>query len=183
MLSCHRQYGFTLIEAMIVIALIAFLLLLGLPGFATMMSNLRVRSVSDSVLSGVQSARTEALKRNISMTFELDPNTGIGGGWRVYPTGNIADVINSKSASEGGSIQVALDTGDTQIIFGNLGQRTFPDATTPVLSVDITNPSVDACEAASGTVRCLRVAISIGGESRLCDPKRPLGDPQACAAP
>lgn len=180
MLNRHIQCGFTLIEAMVAVALVSFVLLVGLPAFANMVSNLRVRSVSDSVLSGIQAARIEALKRNIGITFELDPVSGVGGGWRVYPTGNSADVLHSKGSSEGGEVLVGLDTGDTQILFGRLGQRTYPDAATPVLAVDISNPNFDLCEAAGGSVRCLRVAVSIGGESRLCDPKRPTGDPQAC---
>ena len=182
MLRSRSVRGFTLIEAMIAIALLAFLLLLGLPAFSTMLSNLRVRSVSDSVLSGVQAARTEALKRNLNITFELDPATGIGGGWKVYPTANTADVLQSKSSSEGGNVLVAIDTGATTIEFNNLGRRVLPIVAngTGTLDIDVSNPGVSNCEANGGSVRCLRVTVSIGGETRLCDPNRPTGDPQAC---
>lgn len=182
MLIARSSRGFSLIELMVAIALLAFLLLLGLPTFATMISNLRVRSVSDSILSGIQNARIEALKRNASITFELDPITGIGGGWKVYPTGNSADVLHSKGGSEGGAVQVALDTGATLIEFNNLGRRTLPVVpnATGVLDVDVSNPGLGSCEDAGGSVRCLRVTVSLGGETRLCDPNRPTGDPQAC---
>lgn len=182
MLSLRKLRGFTLIEVMITITLLAFLLLLALPAFTTMISNLRVRNVSDSVLSGIQSARTEALKRNINISFELDPATGIGGGWKVYPTSNNADVLHSKSSSEGGGVQVALDTGATIIEFNNLGRRVLPAVpnATGTLDVDVSNPGTGACEDTGGSVRCLRVTVSLGGETRLCDPNRPTSDPQAC---
>lgn len=172
-----RQHGVTLIELMVALALLGLLLLAGLPAFQTMLSNLRVRSVAESVLSGVQLARTEALKRNQNVSFNLDATTG--GGWSVQ----LADgtVLQSKSATEGGAVEVALATGGDEIVFNRLGQRTTPNATTPVLDINITNPVVDACELDGGSVRCLRVTVSIGGQTRLCDPKRAAGDPQACS--
>lgn len=179
MLRFRGPRGFTLIEVMIAIALVGLLLLAGMPTFATMISNLRVRSVSDSVLSGIQFARTEALKRNQNVTFRLDPLTGVGGGWQVLlPADNT--VLQSKSATEGGTVLVALGTEDTEVVFNNLGRRNFPNPATPVLDVDVSNPGVGSCEAAGGSVRCLRITVTIGGEARLCDPQRPSGDPQAC---
>jgi type IV fimbrial biogenesis protein FimT len=182
MLSLRPSRGFTLIEVIIAIALIGLLLLAGLPAFATMISNLRVRSVSDSVLSGIQAARTEALKRNLSVTFQINPATGIGGGWQVFPTNTASDILQTKSASEGGAVLVAMDAGATEIVFNNLGRRVLPVVGngTGTLDVDISNPGVGACEANSGSVRCLRITVSIGGETRLCDPNRATGDPQAC---
>ena len=181
MLIWRSSRGFTLIEAMIAIALIGLLLLAGLPAFTTMLSNLRVRAVSDGLLSGIQFARTEALKRNLNMTFQLDPATGIGGGWAVFPTGDIGNVLQSKSAAEGGAVLVALATGGTEIVFGNLGRRITPGAATPILGINVSNPEIGSCETvSSGSVRCLRVSVSIGGETRLCDPKRVSPDPQAC---
>jgi len=176
MLSFRSSRGFTLIEAMVTIALLGFLLLVGLPAFTTMLANLRVRAVSDGVLSGIQFARAEALKRNQNMTFRLDPLTGVGGGWQVLlPDGTM---IQSKSAAEGGAVQVALATADTEIVFDNLGQRLLPAAPAR-LNVDVSNPGVGNCEPV-GSVRCLRITVSIGGEARLCDPRRAAGDPQAC---
>lgn len=178
MLKIRGPRGFTLIEVMIAIALVGLLLLAGMPTFATMISNLRVRAVSDSVLNGIQTARTEALKRNLNVTFRLDPLSGVGGGWQVLLPDNT--VLQSKSAVEGGAVLVALEPVGTEIVFNNFGRRSLPDATTPMLDVNVSNPGVGNCEAQNGSVRCLRIAVSIGGESRLCDPKRPSGDPQAC---
>jgi type IV fimbrial biogenesis protein FimT len=182
MLTPRASRGFTLIEAMIAIVLLSILLLLGLPSFMTMLSNLRVRSVSDGVLSGIQVARTEALKRNLNITFQLDPLTGVGGGWRVYPTNDTTNILQSKSTNAGGAVLVAMAAGATELEFNNLGRRILPVVTngTGTLDIDVSNPGYGACEASSGPVRCLRITVSIGGETRLCDPNRTTGDPQAC---
>lgn len=170
--------GFTLIELMVTIALLAFLLLLAYPGFVTMLANLRVRSVADGVLSGLQYARGEALKRNMDIAFRIDPGTGVGGGWQVVLPDNT--VIQRKSAAEGGAVEAQMAGGNVDVVFNNLGRRSQPAAPPARLDIDITNPGVAACETAGGSIRCLRVTVALGGEVRLCDPRRPAGDPQAC---
>jgi len=169
--------GFTLIELMIAIALLAFLLLIAYPSFVTMLANLRVRSVADAVLSGLQFARSEALKRNSDITFSFDPTSGVGGGWQV----KLADgtILQTRSAAEGGAVEALMSGGNADIVFNNLGQRSAPPSPPAVIDIDITNPAVDACEP-TGSIRCLRVTVALGGEVRLCDPRRPTGDPQAC---
>jgi len=170
--------GFTLVELMVAIALLAFLLLIAYPGFVTMLANLRVRAVGDGVLSGLQYARGEALKRNMEITFRLDPVTGVGGGWQVVLPDTT--VIQQKSAAEGGAVEAQMAGGNVDVVFNNLGRRSQPAAPPANLDIDITNPGVAACETAGGSIRCLRVTVALGGEVRLCDPRRPAGDPQAC---
>jgi type IV fimbrial biogenesis protein FimT len=174
----NRSHGFTLIELMIAITLLALLLIAAFPAFTTMLSNLRVRSVADGVLSGLQYARGEALKRNMEITFRIDPVTGVGGGWQVALPDNT--LIQSKSAAEGGAVEAVINGGNVDIVFDNLGRRSAPAVPPARVDIDITNPAVSNCEGAGGSVRCLRVTVALGGEVRLCDPRRPAGDPQAC---
>lgn len=177
MLISRRPRGFTLIELMVTIALLTFLLTIAYPGFVAMLANLRVRSVADGVLSGLQHARGEALKRNQEVTFRFDPATGVGGGWQVLLPDTTA--IQSKAAAEGGAVEAQMAGGNVDVVFDNLGRRSQPAAPPAVLNIDITHPTVAACEPA-GSVRCLRVTVALGGEVRLCDPRRSSGDPQAC---
>jgi type IV fimbrial biogenesis protein FimT len=175
--------GFTLVELIITIALVALVLTMGLPAFMNMLTNLRVRAVADSVLAGAQVARTEALKRNRNLAFRLDAATG--GAWtvgEVDTSNNIITTLQSRSAGDGGTVSVAMTPGGTtQVIFNNLGRRVLPTpAAVDIMAIDVTSPAAGTCEHGGGRVRCLRVTVSIGGEVRLCDPKRPTGDPQAC---
>jgi type IV fimbrial biogenesis protein FimT len=177
MLNLRSSRGFSLIELMIAIALLGILLLVALPAFSTMLANLRVRSVADSVLSGIQAARSEALKRNATVRFRLD--SGAGGGWSIVLVSDNS-ILQSKSAVEGGGAQVTFGTGTT-VEFNNLGRRSVPTAAAiRILDVDISSPAAGACEEASGRVRCLRIEVATGGAVRLCDPVRAAGDPQAC---
>jgi type IV fimbrial biogenesis protein FimT len=175
--------GVSLIEIMVAIAMVALLLLTGLPTFTSMLSNLRVRTVADSVLGGLQVARTEALKRNRNIAFQLDAETG--GAWTVGEVDAsfaIGTSLQTKSASEGGTISVTLSpAGTTQVVFNNLGRRIRPTpAEADVVEAVVANPGFGTCEDSGGTVRCLHITVAIGGEVRLCDPNRPSGDPQAC---
>lgn len=56
--------GFTLIEMMVVVFIVAVLLALAVPGFNAVMANSRMESRTQALLSSVQSARSEAIRSN-----------------------------------------------------------------------------------------------------------------------
>ncbi|MCX8087288.1 MAG: GspH/FimT family protein [Rhodocyclaceae bacterium] len=177
MLKMRAARGLSLIEVIIVIVLIGFLLITGLPAFSTMLANQRIRSVADAVLAGLQTARIEAMKRNQNVTFTFDPDSTKA--WQI--TLPDSTVLQSMFADQRGSVAVVPWHDVDQIVFNNLGRRTTPSSgSVNVLNIDIRNPAIDACETEGGSLRCLRITVGIGGELRLCDPKRPAGDPQAC---
>ena len=66
-----RQRGFTLIELMVVVAIMGILLSLGIPAFSEWNRNTRIRNQAESVLTGLQIARAEAVKRNRYVRFQL----------------------------------------------------------------------------------------------------------------
>lgn len=63
--------GFTLIEIMVTLVIFSILLALGLPAVNQWMTDSRVRSQAESVLSGLQLARGEAIKNNTIVRFQL----------------------------------------------------------------------------------------------------------------
>lgn len=112
------------------------------------------------------------------------------------PAATTPSSIQARSAAEG-STNVAITT--TQILAGtgaaaiapvfsgSLSFNGFGRATTLPsgnnATFDITNPAGGDCASAGGSMRCLRVVVTPGGQIRMCDPKltvtRP-SDPQAC---
>ena len=57
--------GFTLLELMIVVTLAAVVLGIGIPSFREFLRNNKMASVANDLLGGIQTARTEAIKRQL----------------------------------------------------------------------------------------------------------------------
>jgi type IV fimbrial biogenesis protein FimT len=66
-----RQLGFSLVEMLVVIVIVAILLGLGLPSYRAYMANQRVLSTAEVFMAGIQMARGEAVKRNVQVQFLL----------------------------------------------------------------------------------------------------------------
>ena len=171
----QSQGGMSVIEMMITVVIFALLLALGIPAFGQMLANVRVRATASSVLSGLQLARSEALKLNANVTWRVDSTSG--GKWSiVLPDDSLRDTSAADSPTT-----IAVSSGDATIVFNNIGQRTTPAANLGTVWIDITSTTAGACESDGGSVRCLRVLIPIGGNPRLCDPRVPDDDARSCA--
>ena len=102
-----RRAGFTLIELMVVVALIAIMLAIAAPNFTSFISNYRVTSAMNDFLQGVTLTRNEAIKRGRRVLMlprdalgVPNPNGDWKNGWAVFvhagapPIGyNLADPI------------------------------------------------------------------------------------------
>jgi len=182
-----RQRGVTLTEMMIGIAVVGILMVLALPNFTVFLQNAQIKNAAEGVLQGLNIARQEAIRRNTTVRFQFVSDLTSGCAlsssklsWIVSlqdPTGkcDIAasdtiapQTVQKQSATEGTLNVVAAATGGTTVVFSGLGRVSGAGIT----QVDLSN-SQAVCEhvSASGTVRCLRVLISSGGQAKLCDPK------------
>jgi type IV fimbrial biogenesis protein FimT len=61
----NRSRGFTLMELMITLALAAVIIGIGVPSYREFSRNSRMISVANDLLGGIQTARTEAIKRQV----------------------------------------------------------------------------------------------------------------------
>jgi type IV fimbrial biogenesis protein FimT len=66
----HRQ-GFSLVELVVAMAIVAFVMALAIPTFGTWSQNVQIRTVAESIQNGLQLARTEAMRRNTEVRFQL----------------------------------------------------------------------------------------------------------------
>jgi len=171
-----RSAGFTLIELMVAIAILAILLLIALPNFAVWMQNTQIRTAGEAVLNGMQLARAEAIRRNVSVELGMD----VSSGWTVRVSGT-PEVIQSRLAGEGSAAALVTITpvGATKITFNGFGSIAANDDATPTITeIKIDSPSIAAADS-----RELCVLVRAGGTVRMCDPQVAVTDTRSCGAP
>lgn len=71
---CHHDCGFTAIELMVVISILAVLAGLASTSFALMIESWRVRDATEALRSSLQMARSEAIKRGGMVAIQKLPN-------------------------------------------------------------------------------------------------------------
>jgi type IV fimbrial biogenesis protein FimT len=71
-----RRQGFTLVEMMVTVAVVAILLAVGAPQLRTFVQKQQVRGDVQTLASAIQLARTEALKRSSDVTLCPLPSSG-----------------------------------------------------------------------------------------------------------
>ena len=108
-----KRAGFTLVELLVTIAVIAIIATIAVPGFQGMTANNRLASDYNEILSGLNLARSEAIKRRESVEFEITSPTP----W-AYEISVGSDTLRIRSGT-GGTLSVS---GSTSIVFDSLGR-------------------------------------------------------------
>lgn len=195
----RQEKGFTLIEALIAMALLILLITLGAPSYATWIRNNQIRTAAESILNGLQLARSEAIKRNSLVRFQLvsDLTNGCtisstGTNWIVSvdsaasscaATGSdtvAPRIIQKRSSQEGSastSVSATLTGGSSaSVVFDSFGR-----VQTSSLASSISSINISITGATAGAYRDLRIAIAPGGRIIMCDPAvTASGDTRRC---
>lgn len=115
------QRGFTLIELMVVLALAATLVTIGIPGFQQMVQDNRRASATNEMVALLQQARSEAIKRNALATICPSTNGSSCADGTVWETGWIAFIDDDlDGAAESSDGNRAVDAGE-EIFMSNNG--------------------------------------------------------------
>lgn len=92
-----RQKGFTLIEVIIVIAIIGILSAIAVPNFLSWLPNMRLKAASRDLYSHMMRAKMEAIKSNTPTLFNFTSGTGSPCTGGAYTFTNSAGTIVNTS--------------------------------------------------------------------------------------
>jgi type IV fimbrial biogenesis protein FimT len=135
-----QNAGFTLIELMIVMVIVAIFVTVGVPNFQNMIGDNRLSTQANSLVSSLQFARSEALKTGTQVVVcrSTDGSTCAGGtgttwesGWIVFVDADnnnaisLGDaVIQSNQGLVGGNTLRSAGGFDTRITYEATGLQT-----------------------------------------------------------
>jgi type IV fimbrial biogenesis protein FimT len=166
-LARRSTRGLTLIELMIAIAVLGVGVSLATPSFTQQIGNYRVRAAAESMLSGLNYARTEAVRRNRSVSFTLSAS---GSGWSVD---QVSPALNLQTRADGETAGLTVDSSTATRVVTFTATGMVDTSGARLAQVNLSAP-------ASNT-ETRRIDIFGGGLIRMCDPAATVaGDPRRC---
>ena len=177
--------GFTLVELMIGVAVLAVLMGLAVPSFQNWMLNTQIYNAAEAVQNGLVKARAEAIHHNTNVAFTLTDPAATDTSWSidmVVPISGVPPNIETRLGNQGSQkvTRSVLPVGATTITYNNLGGvvGNLPVVVAGVATTPATLTEVDLN--AAGGNQSLRVTISVGGSTKMCNPKLPSTNPRGC---
>jgi type IV fimbrial biogenesis protein FimT len=200
MLMRAQSRGISLIEILIGLAILGIGMAWAVPSYSVWMQNLQIRNMAESIVSGLQVARSEAISRNGPVEFVLmsanivpaNRDTDLltlgdenGRNWMVravLPLGSPTNYayITARDGAEGSS-NATVQAGDANIsgnlyavTFDGFGRQRF-SANGVVQNVDASAQVAKICVGSSklstaNGARQLEINVSVSGQIKMCDP-------------
>jgi type IV fimbrial biogenesis protein FimT len=165
--------GFTLIEALVAIAILGILTALAMPSFTQSIQRYRVNAIRDDLAASLQLARTAAMTRGLPVFLVRNPAcAGVvftGGedwscGWRIVVDSNrngivnAADILLQTTLVPAGYIVINGNTGATSITINQWGQLTGTGNRFSIGPVNAmaTDPTSVTCITSGGRIRFVK---------------------------
>ncbi|MCK9283376.1 MAG: prepilin-type N-terminal cleavage/methylation domain-containing protein [Rhodocyclaceae bacterium] len=179
-----KKRGFSLVEFMVVVAIAGIVLAVAVPALQSAITGARTRSVAESIYSGLLMARSEAIKRNAPMRFQLvstaPASSGCGTGGTAYAASTNAQtwVVTqyTSSASRGIAAGKCVSKAYTPE-----DQEEPCRVSVPVSAVEANgwyDRSAFTPSTPPGAAACLQSDAIPTSQRVNC---RPMGNPAACA--
>lgn len=194
-----RQQGYSLTETLVVIAVVAIVLSVGIPGLTGWMKNNQIKTSAQNLLTGLQLARGEAVRQNARVWFQLTDKTGVPT-WTVWsfssqPCQTVTDAfpcpIQSSQSTEGGKLaRIGVNADDisansysyAKVITAGTNMAASPNpgvvfnafgqvANDAAANAIATRITrIDVTNPTDTRTRRMVVRIPVGGSASMCDP-------------
>lgn len=194
--GCRHERAFTLIEMMVVVALVALLVSLSAPSIRRLIDTQRVNSTHSQVLTDLQFARSEAAARNalVRVTFRSNASTSCYTIYTYDP--NIAGALSrcnclatpACTAVGSNEIKVVSVPSDTGVLIRPGAMMPIEFAFEPVtgalykIPTDFFTPPLNqyVLETSIDAERKLRATIALSGRPTVCAPAGSKMQAAAC---
>lgn len=199
--NAHRRHapqgGFTLVELMVTLAVLAILIGVAIPSFSTLMASNRLTAATNNFVTAINLARMEALRRNQRVTLckaapgatscDTSPSSSWGNGWVVFAEGGTAASLSLDTSTDtilsrgGGNLPADI------LVLGNGAAQTYisyvPDGTSRLFGGGFFAATVRVCSTSASLTNDTRardIVISNSGRIIL---QTPTGVSNTCPAP
>jgi len=140
--SKWAQQGFSLIELLVVISITAIVASLAAPSFTNVIATMRIKTMASELHSAFAFARSEAMKRNQSVTVQ-PATVGWQGGWTIsaISAAGVSTQIQTRNAFGSGASNVTT-TPVNAYVFRPNGRCATPDT---FITITSANTSLSRC--------------------------------------
>jgi type IV fimbrial biogenesis protein FimT len=163
--------AFTLVEMMVTLAVFAILVAIAGPSFRDAIANQKVQAGAEAILNGLQLAQTEAIHRNMNVSFTL----GGGTAWTVAVVSPSATIQTRPDSESGGGLTVTSLNNQNLVSFTATGAVANYDPLSALTQITVAPP------AGISGVNTFRIDITAAGQLRLCNLSiSTANDPRKC---
>jgi prepilin-type N-terminal cleavage/methylation domain-containing protein len=166
-----KNKGFTIIELMIVIAVIAIITSLAFPSYRTLMEKRQVTSAAEQVAAFLSAAQMEAVKRNQQVAVQCSTDTGI---CQALTLPELSNPENPDCANPDELIRelqfVNLKANVDDVVYGDASDEciVFDPIRGMLVGLDLNESPVELLLASRQNVYALNVRLSATGRVSMC---------------
>ena len=190
--------GFSVIELVVTVALIAILLAISVPAYGTWTADAHVRAAAESLTNAIRLTQATAVAKGrtslFALTADAQPSVDsvpAGSAQNWFAALNVLSGSDETKASQGlilksteGTQHRVQISGPAMVCFNALGRQASLAATANSLATACTaaDPVVFQVSRSTGASRAFNVLVSAGGRVRMCDAAKTISNanPDGC---